>query len=151
MTIIFDSGPWDKYFKIIPVGDTGRSVPHPFLRFIEGTGRYVVQLLLFRLNRVTRFILSISPHSRLSRSANNTSKQAKDYEYEETKGPRTVRLLRIKKGWPSQEIKCQFEDFQLGTSTSYEAISYVWGTSTDKGSILLQGQHFTVTNSTSSE
>lgn len=147
MTIIFVSGPWDKYFKIIPVGDTGRSVPHPFLRFIEGTGRYVVQLLLFRLNRVTRFIHSISPHTRLSRNPNDTSKQAKDYEYEEIKGPRTVRLLRIKNGWPSQEIRCQFEDFQLGTSTSYEAISYVWGTSTDKGSILLQGHHFTVTNS----
>jgi hypothetical protein len=145
--LIFHSGPWDEYFKIVLVGDSGRSVPHTFPKFIEAMARYIAQRLLFRLNRIARIIVSIFLHAELSQNANKFSKQAEPYKYEEIKVQRTVRLLRIKKGWPPQEIECKFENFHLGTPKSYEAISYVWGTSPDTESILLDGDHLTITKS----
>jgi Heterokaryon incompatibility protein (HET) len=166
MILIFINGFWDKYFKLVPLGDSGLLETHPFSRFMEATGRYTVQRLLFPLNRLARQIISTFFDVDVSKKDNQSFRQDGSYEYPKITVPRTVRLLRIEKGWPSEEIECRFEDFQLGPATSYDAISqeadrimedphleasksydaisYVWGTSPDEGSILIDGHRLVI-------
>jgi hypothetical protein len=144
--LIFTSGPWDKYFKRTLVGDSGRSIRHPMSRFPESSARFIVQLILFLVNRFVRSLLAV--FLRLDSPKNSQySQETKAYVYQELKGERTIRLLRIRKGWPFQKIECQFKNVQLGTSESYEAVSYVWGDLSRAGSILVDGGHLTITKS----
>jgi hypothetical protein len=144
--IIYESGPWDKYFKRSFIGDPQRSVQHPISKFLEASARYIVQLFMFPLNRFLRSLLALSLPSDLSEDLGD-AQGTEMFKYKPIEGRKTIRLLRINQGQLSERIQCRLEDVQLGTSVAYEAVSYVWGNSKREKSILVDDGILPITKS----
>jgi hypothetical protein len=141
--VIFASGPWDPYFKIMYVGDNRRVVQHPVSRVLTASVRYTAQLVLFRLNHLIRALLLFVRLFGPSAPA-TTIKEVK-YKYSPLAGPRTIRLLRIHKGRPSETVECSFETHQLRDKKEYKAISYIWGFPNSPAQIVLESCYFSIT------
>jgi hypothetical protein len=155
VVVIFKSGPWDVFFWRIS----------PLLEFLKSSTRFAVQLLLlFVLNRFTRYLFAtlFAPRSRYlsvylrlrhilygTNSLNNTAhvKDTNPDVYQELPEEKTIRVLQVLQGWPSQKLECKFKIIQLGGSDSYEAVSYVWGDPSATHSIVVNGQHLQITKS----
>jgi hypothetical protein len=132
VVIIFNRGPWDVFFWRIS----------PLSQFLKSSTRFAAQVLLFDLNRFTRYLFAtlFAPKSRYlsvylklrhilyrTNSLNNTA-HVRDMSpdvYQELRKEKTIRLLQVLQGWPSQKLECKFKLIQLGGSDSYEAVSYV--------------------------
>jgi hypothetical protein len=144
--VIYESGPWDKYFKRSFIGDSQRSVQHPISKFLEASARYIVQLCMFPLNRVVRSLLALLLPSDPSEDLGD-AQGTEIFKYKPIEGYKTIRLLRINQGQPSERIQCRLEDAQLGTSVAYEAVSYVWGNSKRERSIIVDDGILPITKS----
>jgi hypothetical protein len=144
--IIYESGPWDKYFKRSFIGDSQRSVQHPTSKFLEAPARYIIQLFMFPLNRVVRSLLALLLPSDPSEDFRDPQ-GIEMFKYKPIEGGKTIRLLRINQGQPSERIQCRHEAVQLGTSVAYEAVSYVWGNSKRERSILVDDGILPITKS----
>jgi hypothetical protein len=155
VVVIFKSGPWDVFFWRISL----------LLGFLKSSTRFAAQLLLlFVLNRFTRYLFAtlFAPRSRYlsvylrlrhilygTNSLNNTAhvKDTNPDVYQELPEEKTIRVLQVLQGWPSQKLECKFKIIQLGGSDSYEAVSYVWGDLSATHSIVVNGQHLHITKS----
>ena len=70
------------------------------------------------------------------------------YSYRPLKQDDSIRLLKIHPATAAEDqIKCDLEEYKIGESPSYEAISYVWGTACGRTSILLSFGALSVTQS----
>ena len=59
---------------------------------------------------------------------------------------REIRLVTLKAGAEPDQLACQLMSVSLNGSTSYYALSYVWGDPNDRESIFLNGHAFEVTH-----
>jgi hypothetical protein len=101
--LIFSTRPLDKYLKATNVGDTRRSVQHPYSCFMESTARFAIQLLLFPLNRAVRLV--VANFLRLNPLENaQYSQDTKAYVYQELQGERTIQQLRIQQKLLVQKV-----------------------------------------------
>jgi hypothetical protein len=154
VVIIFNRGPWDVFFWRIS----------PLSQFLKSSARFAAQVLLFDLNRFTRYLFAtlFAPKSRYlsvylklrhilyrTNSLNNTAhvRNMSPDVYQELRKEKTIRLLQVLQGWPSQKLECKFKLIQLGGSDSYEAVSYVWGDPSATRSIVVDGRHLPITKS----
>jgi len=146
-TAMFNSGPWDPYFKLKYVGNTGRVVQHPLSLVVEASIRFFAQLVVFRLNRIVRFLVRLVVYLEPSVSQEIRADSDNAYQYNVIQGEGSIRLLRVLKGRFHQRVRCEFVDYRLGGSESYEAISYVWGSGVPDSTILLGGRPLEITRS----
>ncbi|KAF5253436.1 hypothetical protein FANTH_1671 [Fusarium anthophilum] len=61
-----------------------------------------------------------------------------------------IRLLTILSGWRTDPIRCYLHSVSMDDSPSYEALSYVWGESSNRGEIFLDCHTFSVTSNLAS-
>ena len=59
------------------------------------------------------------------------------YQYTSISSEKEFRLLTVSPGDESSELCAELSTVDVGTSQSYEALSYTWGPSNDNGLILL--------------
>jgi hypothetical protein len=144
--LIWTHGPWDIYFKCVPVGTSNRNRQHAISRFVEYTSWFAVQQLLFRLNRVVRSVIAF--FSSFDQTKDIQINSAGPYVYKDLDGGRkTIRLLKIQRWRHNQEIQCQLEEVPLENLPFYEAASYVWGDPSPTKSILVDGRRLAITKS----
>jgi hypothetical protein len=157
--LLLSDGPWNGFF--------GRF--SPFSEFLKCSTRFTAQLLLFFFNRLARYVFTAvfepkptytakNVHLLLARIQANIAgtgpskdtayiKDTNPYVYEKLQGEGSIRLLLIRKGWPSQKLDCKFNIIELGGSESYEAVSYVWGSPYATRSITVDGRTLRITKS----
>ena len=74
------------------------------------------------------------------------SRNAPQFKYDTLPKSQHIRVLKLEPGVWDSPIRCSLESYNVGNDTlSYEAISYVWGTSSERKEITCDGQHFRVT------
>lgn len=84
----------------------------------------------------------------ISNSANKTqrSQNVSPFEYNALPGHRFIRVLKLEPGSWNSPIRCSLEPHDLDTGIlSFEAMSYVWGTSVDRKKVICDSQRFSVT------
>ncbi|KAK2626472.1 hypothetical protein QTJ16_003647 [Diplocarpon rosae] len=122
----------------------------------ESIPRYVLQLVMFRLNRVVRYSIrkfeTLAQWHTLKDESHILWNGANPYHYrslknEVPKNKRHFRLLRILKGNPSDRVACRLEVVSLDHPGEYEAVSYVWGDPTKSRSISIDGLNLSITKS----
>jgi hypothetical protein len=75
-----------------------------------------------------------------------SSRNVPQFEYDALPKSQHIRILKLEPGVWDSPIRCSLESCNVGNNTlSYEAISYVWGTSSERKEITCDGQHFRVT------
>lgn len=159
IVLMYQDGPWNRVFRMIS----------PLSSLLKSFVRYAVQLLLFYSNRFVRRIFVGTFTTKLPRIGTraynvNSREMAQDpvyntnfpnhlmgaedtYVYDALTDQASIRLLIIRKGWPSQKLQCNFEVVQLGFPKEYEAVSYVWGCPDTTCSIMVDGKRLAITQS----
>lgn len=74
------------------------------------------------------------------------SRNVPQFKYDALPKSQHIRVLKLEPGVWDSPIRCSLKPCNIGNDTlSYEAISYVWGTSSERKEITCDGQHFLVT------
>src|SRR5947207_12537416 len=66
---------------------------------------------------------------RLTAVSNDYSEESRLYQYQPLEHPTHIRILHLKPGDRSEPLRCRIEPVDLTQRPSYQAISYVWGSS----------------------
>ncbi|KAK6586663.1 hypothetical protein PZA11_001720 [Diplocarpon coronariae] len=139
----------------IPLANTAPELQTPG-KPLESIPRYILQLVIFRLNRVVRYSFmkfealgprhALKDESQISWDGEN-SYQYKSLKNEEPNNKRHFRLLRILRGSPGERVACRLEVVSLDHPGEYEAVSYVWGDPTKSRNISIDGLNLNITKS----
>ncbi|KAG4443893.1 hypothetical protein IFR05_000659 [Cadophora sp. M221] len=121
---------------------------------LESIPRYMLQIFMFRLNRMVRYwgkksqILSRKDRIKVSREQSSRSQYSyfSLYNYYPI-FKRNIRLLRILKGGPTDEVTCRLVVVSLDNPGEFEAISYVWGDPSKEKRIVVDGLNLNITKS----
>jgi hypothetical protein len=145
-TLVYQDGWWDAYFKHSPGAVPGRHVQHSISRIFEYSIRFSAQQLIFPLNRFSRLLVAYA--SRLESYWNQPRcRDAAEYQYTAIHSTDRIRLLKIGRKRPFQEMECQLVEIGLSESDEYEAVSYVWGDPARVQSILVDSRRLPITKS----
>jgi hypothetical protein len=68
-----------------------------------------------------------------------------DEFYSPLSTPRAIRLVELLAGHPSDPIRVSLLSFQLNLAPTYDALSYVWGDSSDRATISCNDKPFSIT------
>lgn len=71
------------------------------------------------------------------------------YKYESIPSERTIRILDLLPSRETEGLACRLRLVDIDHAPPYSAISYVWGESTSKGSLVCQGQPLEITSNLS--
>jgi hypothetical protein len=144
--LVYQDGWWDAYSKHSPGAVPGRYVQHSISRIIEYSTRFSAQQLIFPLNRFSRLLVAYA--SRLEPYWNQPRcRDAAEYQYNAIHSTDRIRLLKIGRKRPFQEMECQLVEIGLSESDEYEAVSYVWGDPARVQSILVDSRRLPITKS----
>ncbi|KAH9214225.1 heterokaryon incompatibility protein-domain-containing protein, partial [Leptodontidium sp. 2 PMI_412] len=119
---------------------------------LESIPRYMLQIFMFRLNRVVRYCGKkyriLTQKDRIKVSRQQSSRDQYTYSSLHNEIPmykRNIRLLRILKGGPADEVTCRLVVVSLDDPGEFEAISYVWGNPSKKKWIVVDGLNLNIT------
>jgi hypothetical protein len=116
--------------------------PHPgILSLAKGQRQPTHQRFRLRIDGLLR-----RWSQKFSISERVRARNVPQFEYKALPKSQIIRVIKLEPGAGDSPIRCSLESYNLDNDQlSYEAISYVWGTSPDRKEIICDGKPFDVT------